>query len=67
MKHLNFNMYSTVITPANFQCSAEATFLDGLGGSTPGTESEPSMESMTNIFPHTYCKLSNALKELGYK
>ncbi len=46
-----------IFRPSTF--SAEAKFLVA--------ESEPSMESMTNIFPHTYCKLSTALEELGYK
>ncbi len=49
---------------------SEAKVLDGLRGgeeSIPGIEREPSMEATTNIYLCPYCKLSNALEELGYK
>jgi hypothetical protein len=38
-------------------------------GSIPGTELELSMESVNKytIYRLPYCKLSNALEELGYK
>jgi hypothetical protein len=37
------------------------------GKSIPGIEWEPSMESITNVYPLQYCKLSNVIEELGYK
>jgi hypothetical protein len=49
----------------NFAIFSEAKFLDGLrwaGGIDSCNEKEPSMESITNIYPRPYCKLAKPLK-----